>query len=222
MAPQYVLNFPEHCWFQILHSLGPLNSHTHMSDDLFSFVFGKRISVSTRNSQVTHNSSAFALVHTHHKCMCIAHLHILKRQPFQLKMKKDLFAVKGSYHPSPFPPSLSVLSSNQAEVIQTMCFCFLKYLTIHILTKDVGKLTWWFSGFSTARWPNWHYRMLKYFEIFFDVNFSFFLLFCEFISPVYHFQYNIFGIPISGPLWIYPGCFLFSVLFLKKLQFSGL
>lgn len=93
-----------------------------------------------------------------------------------------------------FPiPSLTIYLVIQPSWIHTDCFCFHKYLIIHILAKNVEKLMWWFFGFSAACWHNWHYRMLKYFGVFFfEVNFSFFLLFFEFLSPVYHFQYNIF------------------------------
>ena len=53
----HALTFPGHGWLQILCPLGPFNIQTHMSDDLFSFVFGKTVSVSTINTSVQFSRS---------------------------------------------------------------------------------------------------------------------------------------------------------------------
>ena len=92
-----------------------------------------------------------------------------------------------------FPiPSLTIYLVIQPRWLHTDCFCFHKSLTIHILAKDVEKLMWWSFGSFAACWPNWHYRMLKYFEgFFFEVKFSFSFYFLSF-SPLFTISSIIF------------------------------
>lgn len=61
----------------------------------------------------------------------------------------------------------------------------------------------------------WNYLGFFFFEA--RVSFSFISLISKVPSPVHLFQCNFFDIPLSSPLWIYTGCFLFFVLFLKEI-----